>query len=76
MQGIDKNKIPTTGGGEKKRWLREASMKRLNMLIKNKKESIGEGFLCADISADELESSGLSSKLPYPNPTLRYITVG
>ena len=36
-------------------------MKRLNMLIKNKKESIGEDFLCADISADDLESSGLSA---------------
>ena len=44
-----------------KRWLREASMKRLNMLIKNKKESIGEDFLCSDISADDLESSGLSA---------------
>lgn len=44
-----------------KRWLREASMKRLNMLIKNRQENIGEGFLCADISADDLESSGLSS---------------
>ena len=36
-------------------------MKRLNMLIKNKKESIGEDILCADISADDLESSGLSA---------------
>ena len=45
---------------EGKRWLREASMKRLNMLIKNKKESIGEGFLCSEISADDVEASGLS----------------
>ena len=36
-------------------------MKRLNMLIKNKKETIGDDFLCADISADDLESSGLSA---------------
>ena len=36
-------------------------MKRLNMLIKNKKESIGEDILCGDISADDLESSGLSA---------------
>jgi hypothetical protein len=59
----DTNKTLTTGltAVASKRWLREASMKRLNMLIKNKKESIGEEFLCADISADDLESSGLTS---------------
>jgi hypothetical protein len=58
----DKSKTLSSGSAPvaHKRWLREASMKRLNMLIKNKKESIGEDFLCSDISADDLESSGLS----------------
>ena len=36
-------------------------MKRLNMLIKNKKESIGDGFIASDINADELEASGLNA---------------
>ena len=36
-------------------------MKRLNMLIKNKKESIGDGFIASDINADELEASGLTA---------------
>jgi hypothetical protein len=59
----DKSKTLASGSAPvaHKRWLREASMKRLNMLIKNKKESIGEDFLCSDISADDLESSGLSA---------------
>ena len=59
----DKSKAQLTGLTTlaNKRWLREASMKRLNMLIKNKKETIGDDFLCADISADDLESSGLSA---------------
>ena len=61
MSDSNKTLAPGTGAVASKRWLREASMKRLNMLIKNKKESIGEEFLCADISADELESSGLAS---------------
>jgi hypothetical protein len=35
------------------------------MLIKNKKEIIGQNFLCADITADDLESSGLSPAEKY-----------
>ena len=61
MSDSNKTLAPGSGAVASKRWLREASMKRLNMLIKNKKESIGEEFLCADISADDLESSGLAS---------------
>jgi hypothetical protein len=61
MSDTNKTLTPGLSAVASKRWLREASMKRLNMLIKNKKESIGEEFLCADISADDLESSGLTS---------------
>jgi hypothetical protein len=40
-------------------------MKRVNMLIKNKKEIIGQSLLCADITANDLESSGLSTSEKY-----------
>jgi hypothetical protein len=34
-----------------------SSLKGVNMLIKDKKRSIGEKFLCANMSPDDLESS-------------------
>jgi hypothetical protein len=42
-------------------WLRQASMKRLNTLVIDKKEVIGHKLaFCSDIDIDHLEDSGLS----------------
>ena len=40
-------------------------MKRLNMLIKNKKESIGDGIISGDICVEALEASGLTANERY-----------
>jgi hypothetical protein len=43
------------------RWLRNASLKRVNMLVMNKKEILSGMSFCTDINADDLEPSGLTS---------------
>ena len=44
----------------KKNWIREASMKRLNMLMLNKAGSFTDGFIKNDINVNDLEKSGLN----------------
>ena len=45
---------------QKKDWIREASLKRLNMLMLNKSGSLNDGFTKNAINVNELEKSGLN----------------